>query len=222
MDRTEGELTRHIFARASRPPRGATTSTPRGTAEDYLNLIAYRTADLETAAGHLTPFVKQYFDRRAAARADDRARNLTKVFKPASWAAPAPLAANPPPVGPTIAIVVSNDLMLVGDLDQAADGLFQANQSLTHYVVIGDHISTAVQGPVPEHPRFHVVCVKKPNTGPTLHRAEEELPADLPFRPNAELERAGIVPPVRGVNLLAWSADESTERALRAIAEESL
>ena len=54
MNRVQGELSRLVFARSVRKLRKTRTSTVKSDAADYLNLIAYRTADLETAAGRLT------------------------------------------------------------------------------------------------------------------------------------------------------------------------
>jgi hypothetical protein len=66
MDRVQGELSRLVFARSVRRLRKPRTGTLQGNAADYLNLIAYRAADLETAAGRLAPHVVQFFRARVA------------------------------------------------------------------------------------------------------------------------------------------------------------
>ena len=238
MNRVQGELSRLVFARAVRKLRKPSTRKLTGSATDYLNLIAYRTADLETAAGRLSPHVVEFFSRRKESRDQQRICNVQALFRRDTFAVVTSAAAipSPLPANMTTAVIVSDDKVFVSKLNEEVRAALETHPTLMHVLFIGDHLDKG-EPPGSELTEVHAVYVGSRGREHLLSKLDEQLPRDLPYKSRAELlrlpswlpewlqkwltrRRGGPVEfPPRGVALLGWSLNKSAEQALHRIAE---
>ncbi len=234
MNRVEGELSRLVFARSVRKLRVPKSGTVKRNAADYLYLISYRTADLETAAARLTGATATLMARRQEARERSRKENVAKVFTKGSFVIADAMDQIPPLGRARAVIVVSNAKAFLVNLDQQADALLTAHPNLTHVLYVGDHIDRN-EPPGSEQTEVHAVYVKGRGTARVICEAQDFLPVTLPRKSAADLygipswlphrlrvwlaRRRGEADRPQGIDLLAWHSDELVKDALLRMAE---
>jgi hypothetical protein len=224
MNRVQGELSRMVFARSVRKLQSRASSL-EDSAEDYLSLIAYRTADLEQAAARLTSPVAGFIRARNEARDRTREANVQNILSEGSFHVTRSLDPVTAPGAATVIVILSNRKVFTRDLDAAADRHFATHPLLTHVLFIGDHLDTG-QPPGSEQTEVHAVYVKA-QTNSSICQSEDALPADLPYKPPPRgwfSWGRSNAPPIRRAagTLLAWNQHDEMREGVRRIAEENI
>lgn len=107
FNRVAGEISKIVFARAARTPRRPDAPPPGQGAKEYLQMLSYRTSDLQAAAAHLIPGLIQYFDARDRLRFDARIENIGRLFLPACWEIVEPWATADRSLQPSTVLVIT-------------------------------------------------------------------------------------------------------------------
>ncbi len=203
-NRIVSDLGEILYTRALK----ASDRTPgaNGHGADYLNLINYRTADLQDATACLAPAVRAFNIARNQARQTGRRANVHALLRDGEWGLiemhdNRPVALNPPAA--TCAVSFAPRVVTDQDVADAAAQVFATFPTVRQFLVLADRTA-------------RVIVVDRAGSGrPLICLPTDELPRDLPFR----LNMAG---PVMAARLLAWTFDDATERALQDIARAPL
>jgi hypothetical protein len=168
---------------------------------DYLNLINYRTADLQIAAASLAPAVARFNVTRATARLEARRANVGRIFQAGRWGEVKVLAGQPAAVavGATLAVEFATARVSDPAVSAAASAAFAAQPQLQCYLVLADGEARVL------------LCAANAPASPATFVPGSALPALLPIAP-------GVAQPLLAAHLLEWRLSEAAQTALNDVA----